>query len=528
MAFCSQCGEKLVEDAVFCTACGRPVQKPEAPPPDQSATVETTPPSGAPQHTPESSPPPAAVPPPIDPPTAVAAPPSGDASGRNTRALLLGGIAALAFALIAGGAVVVAQQGDDADAVVIPVAQDTIKKSTSTTSAAVTTTIRQATTTTTTAPTTTTTTLPPTTTTTLPADLVAGIEGSGTFVAAGSDATAAFLEDSVAKARAQDWDLSVIALPAEPDGGFSPFAGSIATAMNLGTVVAVGPNGLGWASQETQFSEGEFERAWGLIPPGSNEDQAVDSFVRSVLGGPDSVGVVDPLTGEWVALRADGERTVFSFGEVGDIPVVGDWNCNGIATPGVWRESTYEFLTLDAVGNGSEDSWFEYNDHDDVIPLAGDFDGNGCDSVSFYHKASRKLSVFAFTGEDLASEDTIKALTEYVFGATGDIPFVGDFDGDGIDTIGLYRPSTATVYLKNTFDGGPADREFPYGASGDVPIAGDWGPEDGVDTVGVYRPDAGNFYLRYENAKGPADETIGLDVLNAVPVAGPFGLDRSG
>ena len=523
MAFCSQCGERLVQDAAFCTACGKPVQAPEPPIGDQLEPAAPAPDPSPPTEAATPTPQPATTPPEPE-PTTVPAP--QEAPSTNTRPLLYGGISAVVIVVIVGAAWFVSRQGsDDAGGVVIPVAQETIEKSTSSTTTAPTTTAP--TTTTTAAPTTTTTTLPPTTTTTLPADLVAGLEGTGTFVATGSNASAASLEESVGKARNQDWDLSVIALPAEPEEGFSPLAGSIASELNLGTVVAVGPDGLGWASQETQFYDGEFERAWGLIPPGSNEDQAVDSFVRSVLGGPDSVGAVDPSTGEWILLRFDGERTTFTIGEVDDTPTVGDWSCNGITTPGVWRPSLYQFFDLDAEGNVEDNMTFTY-ENDDVIPLAGDFDGSGCDSVSFYHKPSRQFTIYAFTEDDLGTEDPIDPLAEFVFGATGDIPFVGDFDGDGIDTIGLYRPSTATVYLKNSFDGGPADREFPYGSSGDLPIAGDWGPEDGIDTIGVYRPDTGNFYLRYENAKGPADETIGLDVLNAVPVAGPFGLDRSG
>ena len=38
--------------------------------------------------------------------------------------------------------------------------------------------------------------------------------------------------------------------------------------------------------------------------------------------------------------------------------------------------------------------------------------------------------------------DTAVADLGYFFGAPGDVPFVGDFDGDGIDEVGLYRPSS--------------------------------------------------------------------------------------
>ena len=39
--------------------------------------------------------------------------------------------------------------------------------------------------------------------------------------------------------------------------------------------------------------------------------------------------------------------------------------------------------------------------------------------------------------------------TEFFFGNPGDYPFMGDWDGDGIETPGLYRQSDGFVYLSN-------------------------------------------------------------------------------
>ena len=36
-------------------------------------------------------------------------------------------------------------------------------------------------------------------------------------------------------------------------------------------------------------------------------------------------------------------------------------------------------------------------------------------------------------------------------------PLVGDWDGDGIETIGLYNPTTGAFFLKNSNAGGAAD-----------------------------------------------------------------------
>ena len=50
------------------------------------------------------------------------------------------------------------------------------------------------------------------------------------------------------------------------------------------------------------------------------------------------------------------------------------------------------------------------------------------------------------------------------FGAAGAgwIPIAGDWDGDGTDTIGLYNPTTSTFYLRNTTSlQGPTIRAMP-------------------------------------------------------------------
>jgi hypothetical protein len=50
----------------------------------------------------------------------------------------------------------------------------------------------------------------------------------------------------------------------------------------------------------------------------------------------DTVGVVDQDTGVWY-LRdpVNGATTSFYFGNPGDFPIVGDWDCDGVETPGL-------------------------------------------------------------------------------------------------------------------------------------------------------------------------------------------------
>lgn len=353
--------------------------------------------------------------------------------------------------------------------------------------------------------------------------MISSLEATGVFVEPGSSADPAGLQETVQQAREEGFGLSVVAAATEPEVGFSPYAGTIAANLNAETVVVVGPSGLGWASQEPDFHQEEFERAWSLIPPGSTENGAVASFVRSVLGGPDSVGVMDLNTAGWLLLRFDGTPTEFPFGDAGDLPLAGDWTCDGIATPAAFRPSTGQYFLRGSATSGSGE-WNYVVKLPDHWPLAGDFDGDACTTIAYYDLVNSRVVVFNGWPTD---GETAQPDTDYQFGDDGDIPFVGDFDGDGIATIGLFRPSTGMFYLKNTHTEGPADIEFAFGADGDIPIAGDWGAQDGIDTVAVYRPSTGTFFFRYDNSAGPADETLEFGVLDGYPTAGAFGLERS-
>jgi len=85
------------------------------------------------------------------------------------------------------------------------------------------------------------------------------------------------------------------------------------------------------------------------------------------------------------------------------------------------------------------------------------------------------------------------------FGIKGDRPFSCDFDGDGFDTAGVFRSSTATFYYRNSFAAGSTLLRVRLGNPGDQPVCGDW-DGNGIDTIGVYRASNATFYLFNTNA----------------------------
>ena len=250
----------------------------------------------------------------------------------------------------------------------------------------------------------------------------------------------------------------------------------------------------------------------------------VSTILLALLGvapasAADTVGMVDPDTGVWRLRTEKGHTATFYFGNPGDAPVMGDWDCDGIDTPGLYRRSDGYAYLRNSNTQGTADIRFFFGNPQDV-PLAGDFDGDGCDTLAIYRPGEGRVYVINELGENdggLGAADY-----SYYFGDPGDKPFVADFDGDGVDTVGLHRESTGFVYYRNTNTQGVAENQFFYGDPGDRLFSGDWAGH-GNDTVGLFRPADATAYLRYENSAGVADETIRFGRPTYLPVAGTFG-----
>jgi len=241
---------------------------------------------------------------------------------------------------------------------------------------------------------------------------------------------------------------------------------------------------------------------------------------RDFVLGParENVGLVDPTTGIWYLRRGD-QVTSFFYGNPGDTPFMGDWNCDGIDTPGLYRRSDGFVYLRDSNTQGVADIRYFFGNRSD-LPIAGDFDGDGCDTVSLYRPSEGKVYVINRLGSGASGVGA--ADLSYYFGNPGDKPFAGDFNGDGIDTIGLHRETTGLVYFRNTHTQGVADHQFLFGNPADLLVAGDW-TGVGFSTPALFRPNGARFFLRHTNTQGVADNSFPMGNPGWLPVAGSFG-----
>ncbi|GHJ43599.1 hypothetical protein Cs7R123_09410 [Catellatospora sp. TT07R-123] len=199
-------------------------------------------------------------------------------------------------------------------------------------------------------------------------------------------------------------------------------------------------------------------------------------------------------------------RPVIAYGNSPMIPIAGDWDGDGIDTPSSYDPSTGRFYISNTPQTGAAQYQFVYGNAYSV-PVVGDWDGDGKDNVGV-----RMGGNFALRTSPVTSATETTAVI--VYGNGNDTPIIGDFDGDGRDDVAVYRPSNMTFYLPNA--------TVVYGDPYSVPLVGDW-DGDGKDNIGVRM--GGTFYFRTGAVTSAIEntESIGYgDGANEVPVIGDW------
>ena len=174
--------------------------------------------------------------------------------------------------------------------------------------------------------------------------------------------------------------------------------------------------------------------------------------------------------------RTDGESVSVTL-PVNGISVVGDFDGNGFADIAVRVENSNRFeifSNVDGVIDTTADITLTYGKPEDV-PLAGDWDGDGTDTLSVQRGATFYLKNTLEGG--LADKHV-------VYGRAGDQALVGNFDGTAGDSIAVVRD--AVVYVRNGLGGGWADVQFNFEHDADARVVGDWFGK-GVDTLAGYK-----------------------------------------
>ncbi len=115
------------------------------------------------------------------------------------------------------------------------------------------------------------------------------------------------------------------------------------------------------------------------------------------------------------------------------------------------------------------------------ISIAGDFNGDGVTNIGIFRKGTW---FFDMDGDGRWGEPDVRVDG---VGREGDLPVVGDFNGDAVDDLGIFRDGRWHLDTNGNRELEAQDAVFTMGGEGDLPVVGDFNG-DGIDEPALYRP----------------------------------------
>jgi len=299
------------------------------------------------------------------------------------------------------------------------------------------------------------------------------------------------------------------------------------------------------------------------MPRETPDGTMYDALGRTHLFDPETWTGLPVGRGE--LLLTNGETTIIetlTFGVTGGTPLTGDFNGDGRDEVAIFRDGVW---WIDLNGNGvwdDGDLWATLGGEKDQ-PVAGDWDGDGKWDIGIFGPSwigdvraidaepglpdaqnapdGRLKNVPPRPSEATVGHRTMKRtssgrirsdLIDHVFryGQEGDIPVAGDFNGDGVSTIGVFRDGI--WYLDVDGDGrwSDGDRRVAMGTAGDRPVVGDFNG-DGIDEIGIYRDGTWQIDMNRDWRLDAHDKVFELGGPDDQPVVGDFdgdGTDEPG
>jgi hypothetical protein len=233
--------------------------------------------------------------------------------------------------------------------------------------------------------------------------------------------------------------------------------------------------------------------------------------------------------GAWEGAPVDRQIAGFAPPVVGGIPVSGDWNADGTAKIGLFKDGAW-YVDLD--GNGiwdgaPTDGLFSFGGGvPGAIPVTGDWTGTGTTKIGIFVNGTWYLDL---NGNGAWDGTPIDGLFNFGVGVAGAIPLTGDWTGTGTAKIGIFADATWYIDLNGNgaWDGTPSDGLFNFGGgvAGAVPATGDW-TGNGTAKIGIFAD--GVWYLDMNGNNvwdgTPTDSlySFGLGLPGAAPVIGKW------
>lgn len=276
------------------------------------------------------------------------------------------------------------------------------------------------------------------------------------------------------------------------------------------------------------IADAEYEVTWHLsiINGGSPRGNGVNSTYKQVAQREfeDNFVPGSKRSGTWLLVDREGNRVnaglAISLGDDDAVPLVGDFNGDGIDQVAIFVAGQW-FVDLNGNGVWDEgDLWLRLGTELDR-PVVGDWDGDGKADIAIFGRqwerdpeaivqdpglpspANKRRREFVQTASTRKVElDQNRELRKGVrgqirtdaidhvfrYGEQPDTPISGDWNGDGIDSVAIFRAGEWTLNASGDGRLTAQDDKASFGQTGDIPIVGDWNG-DGITNLGVVRGD---------------------------------------
>jgi glucose/arabinose dehydrogenase len=203
------------------------------------------------------------------------------------------------------------------------------------------------------------------------------------------------------------------------------------------------------------------------------------------------ISVFRPTTGTWYVRQSFTNGLLASpFGTSGDTVTPGDYDGDGKTDIAVWRPCP-QFCGI-FYWLRSSNGTFAYQGWGapiDDARIVADYDGDKKTDFAIT-RSSFSLGAPILWNILLSSNGQV---LNAAWGITGDLGIIGDFDGDGLNDITVYRPSNNVFYVRKSSDGSLIAQQ--WGLTPDDRVTpGDY-DGDGKTDFAVFRQPTGTWYI---------------------------------
>ncbi|MCB0345781.1 MAG: VCBS repeat-containing protein [Bdellovibrionales bacterium] len=226
----------------------------------------------------------------------------------------------------------------------------------------------------------------------------------------------------------------------------------------------------------------------------------------------DRIDVYSKSTGRIYGVGTSGITQALLNAPAGTSVLRGDYNGDRIEDISVFSSGVWTIRILNAAGQITS-TYTAYWGVPGDRPVAGDFDGDGLDDLAIY----RPVGSNNVSSEWWVLRSSTGSGIMYSWGLPGDIPIPADINGDGWDDPVVWRPASAVWYMLDSRSGYPFIAS-QWGLSSDTPRTADLDRDGRSDSI-VWRPSQGIWYTK---RSGGGFGIIGYGASSDVPVVGNF------